>query len=50
MLKHAKFFKYPVVLKIYISMQNKLFPMCSLLHKSSKFLTPIKMHTLITNM
>jgi hypothetical protein len=50
MLEYAKIFKYAVISKICVYMQNKLFSMRYLLHKSFKFLTPIEMHTLITNM
>jgi len=50
MLEYAKNFKYAVTSKICIYMQNKIFSMHYLLHKSSIFLTPIEMHTLITNM
>lgn len=50
MLEYAKNFKYAVISKICIYMQNKLFSMHYLLHKSPTFLTPIEMHTLITNM
>jgi len=50
MLEYAKIFKYAVIPKICIYMQNKIFSMHYLLHKSSTFLTPIEMHTLITNM
>jgi len=50
MLYYAEFFKYALNLKICIYMQNKLFSIDSLLHKSFTFLTPVELHTLITNM
>lgn len=50
MLYYTEFFKYALNLKICIYMQNKLFSIDSLLYKSFTFLTPVELHTLITNM
>lgn len=46
-IKNAKCFKYVVIPKIFIYLQNQHFSMCSLLHKLCTFLALIELPTLI---